>query len=164
MANLPAQVTDWTPEPELVGPIPRVAVLSRMEIIVRVLPKFPLVFLLVFIQERWLIAILSGWAVASVVRTEWIRRLCKSLVARGTATRGIVSERIWHKPHRGFRGSYTYVIGYETPAGGFQCRVHDPMSRRIWRGDTLTVLYLPESPKRAMPYECCLYKAVPPER
>jgi hypothetical protein len=164
----PEQIDEWMLEPELAASIPRRIVLSWVEIIVRVLPQFPFFFLCAFFREWWLVVIFGAWVVASVIRTEWLRRLSKALVERGTPTRGVVLERIWHKPHRGFwskphRGSYTYVIDYETPAERFQCRSHDPVSRRIWRGDAITVLYLPESPNRAMPYECCLYKAVSPE-
>jgi hypothetical protein len=80
----------------------------------------------------------------------------KSLVAAGVATRGIVVRKDWVDGEAG--GCFECTVVYDTASGSrLTLSTGD---QKMVAGDTLTILYLPESPNRAKPYRECDYKAV----
>ncbi|MBI4472474.1 MAG: DUF3592 domain-containing protein [Acidobacteria bacterium] len=86
----------------------------------------------------------------------------RALVSRGVATRGIVEDLEIKEGEDG--NYYLMVVTYDTPVAHLATRLEvyeRGSSLRPWRvGDTLTILYSPEAPEKAMAYRYCAYKAV----
>ena len=161
---------EWKLEPELTGPIPRRIALRRWDYLPRVIIwaiialfflGAGLFFLWVGVEDKLRVAVCGGFltfGVAMLYVTERNRRLSRLLVSTGTATRGIIVER----KNLGGRGRgggdlYKFLIAYDTPHGDSKTSCFDTGGKV---GDTLTVLYLPETPEQAKPYRVCSYKAV----
>lgn len=149
-------------EPELASPIPRRVVLRRGYIRTAVLIAvlfltLSYVFLFEAREGEWglFAAVFIIFAVL-VSHYERDRRLSRLLVSSGTATRGIIVEHtciVGNKGHLHWQG----VIAYETPA---RREIRLALHGKIKVGNTLTVLYMPETPEKAMLYKECHYKAV----
>lgn len=157
--DLPEHIAEWTLEPELAGPVPRAISPRRLDYYSRIF-ILPSVFVSAFFHGKAdradLLTFMIVAAFVSLCVTEWQRRVSRTLVEKGIATRGIVLERNAVVVRRSVY--WRHVVGYETPV---LLKIHSMLGHRQV-GDTLTVLYLPDAPERAMPYERCLYKAVPP--
>ena len=138
---------------------------------------FPVLFLAgsAVVPWRWselsifwkFVLAVSGIALGVLIlyAVESSRRFHKLLVSRGTATRGVLLRTTSHMisddngvHHR----LYDHVIAYDTPVRHFLSLEGESHKRTV--RDTLTLLYLPESPERAMLYEHCWYKAVVPDK
>ena len=83
--------------------------------------------------------------------------LSKKLVARGSATRGVAVE---DKGYHNEADSWDWLVAYETTTGSHLTLTLEIGHEELTVGDTLTILYLPEAPKRAMAYMDCYYTAV----
>lgn len=171
---LPEQITKWKLEPELAGPIPRRIVLEwgyiagAVVIAVAGLYCFWIFLSGEAAQSLWLKLFSGGFSALSLAGLfgwDLERRHSRLLVGRGTATRGIIVEVTGYLAHTP-RGTpvrrYKCVIAFDTPARHY-VKLHNEYSERKV-GDTLTILYLPEAPERAMPYMRCCYKAVAAQR
>ena len=167
------RLENWRLEPELASPIPRPILLRHEYYIGQILgpPAFMLFALAIQIALGLIfgavgtvhvkkmcaifLPIIFAFAVVNFFFVELARRSSRRLVARGIATRGIIVERKWISGRRS--GHWRHVIAYETP----ERQVIDiSLGEDRAVGETLTVLYLPESPERAMLYEHCCYDAV----
>jgi hypothetical protein len=162
-------VTEWSLEPELAAPVPR-AVRLRGDYFVALLSVvFPLALLtwafLDDLRERpallWLMA--AAW-MAMMAWVERLRRRSKVLVQRGVATRGSVVSSRRRDPIRREPGGWSCVVAVEAPQPCYVLAMwgDDVRTRRV--GDTVTVLYLPESPEWAMCYADCWYEARVPSK
>lgn len=176
--DLPEQIAEWKLEPELACTIPRQIVMRKGMI-------SPLAFLLgitggvvvvlgglLFVKSSLplgnyvvlgflgvVLVLYSGMLIYASVQD---RRFFKSLVSRGVATRGTV-VRVEAVENSEGGEAYNCVVAYGTPERhGLTMKGY----RKFEVGDTLTVLYLPEAPQKAMTYSACDYKAVasPEER
>ena len=166
------ELASWTLEPELAAPIPRPTLLRRDYYIGQILgpPSFMLFALaiqitlglifgpigIVQVKEVCTIflPIIFAFAVMTFFFVELERRSSRKFVQRGTPTRGMIVERKWISGHKS--GHWRHSIAYETPVRRV---THSSLGDNRKVGETLTVLYLPESPERAMLYEHCCYEA-----
>ncbi len=85
------------------------------------------------------------------------RRKSKLFVTRGLVARGIVVS----KTSTGVDNSifeYDYSVAYDSSAGSHTLHYSGGNDESV--GDSLTVLYLPERPEKAMLYRDCLHEAV----
>ena len=160
--DLPEQIAEWKLEPELDYPVPRRA-LPKTRLITKVLGgTFVFLFmatLFVFVPgaEGWLaVFLMLGVGAFVAYCITWDHALSKSLVERGVSTRGVVVRREWQDGEAG--GCFVCTVAYDTSSGSrLTLSAGD---QELVTGDTLTILYLPESPEQAMPYKDCDYKAV----
>lgn len=164
--DLPEQIAEWKLEPELASPIPRKVVLKR-----GVMREFfwvstgSLLLGALFFSVNWVLGggdffdlVFFFSPVPVLLYRQYRRRFSNSLVTKGTATRSVVAakERYSGEDWEGFQ----YTIAYEITSGYHMTQTVS-RKKESWKcGDTLTILYLPESPERAMLYEDCAYKAV----
>ena len=144
----------WAPEQELASPIPRQVVL-QWEYLLIVSFLLAWVFLVLAMLGGVPGFIFSIFGIRMFVLLEKDRRSSRLFVECGIATRGtIVSvERHWYDGRRG----PTFIISYDTPTAPNTYTGHR-IGGQV--GDTLTILYLPEDHREAMPYRACFYKAV----
>ena len=162
---LPDQIAEWKLEPELASPIPRRVVLKGMFAAGECVSlTFLAAVALLTIWEGMLVGVLvMGCIVLGpiVIFCERERRLSKVLVSRGLAARGFIVHR--EVPTgEGFEVHFAIAYDDDTRRARFYLGISPPFGKRKERkpGETLTVLYLPEAPNRAKPYEDCVYKAV----
>ena len=177
--ELPERIAEWKLEPELACPIPR-RVMLRWRY--RSHPAFFVAGIFTFLGwslfmawRRWNLslggvlfgAVIFVALVALVFYFDEERELSRLLVSSGTATRGIIVKIMKTYVPRG-GSDLQYDIAYDTPARRYISIAfiyHIPprgfTGRKV--GDTLTVLYLPEAPEKAMAYSQCNYKAVASE-
>lgn len=164
--ELPDQIAYWKLEPELACPGPREVVLRAIYLRG---PLFGIVclmagaFLLWVAHDQLFALFILGGAPLVGVFTERKRRISRLLVASGLATRGVVVDE--DSSNTGEGGPVTvWTVAYDTTDGQRLTLVLGPYDKRYGNvavGYALTILYLPESPKRAMPYKECYYTAVP---
>ena len=180
-----AGVAEWKLEPELAGPIPRRVVARWGYLPMAVLLSFALLGLgLWFYAANLPASAVAASAVAVSLLLfgllflnlgvptlfyvcNWQeRRLARLLVSSGTAARGIIAECIRNHVQR-FGSDFNYLITYHTPAQrNISVSFVGMVPRNPWGfngrevGDTLTVLYFPEAPEKALLYKDCYYKAV----
>lgn len=153
---------DWVLDSELASPIPRRVVLRHGYIATAVLCAVlylglaVLIFRAEHVTFDWPFLIPLGVIALLYFAERPQRRLSRLLVSNGSATRGVVVEL---KYFDGFKGGHVeYVVAYHTPARRDIRVVADYCGFNV--GDTTTVLYLPETPEKAMFYKECHYKAV----
>lgn len=167
-------IDQWGLEPELSGPIPRRVVLRWWYVPMVAILAALLLATAVLLEVAYLgfgvwfdatktshfvgsVSLFLFTTVFVIVRTERNLRLSRLLASRGTATRGIIVESKEFYVSRAGNIYRRGVIEYHTQdrrdTKATLCAVGE-------NGDTLTVLYLPEAPERAMLYKDCYYKAV----
>ena len=170
---LPDRIADWKLESELAFPIPRRVVIKRMFAAGHYVS-------LTFLAALALFAILGGMPVSVlvmgciglgpfVIYLERERQLSKALVSKGLAVPGFIVQREF-VPTEGDELGVESVVAYGPDEDIRHVRFLRsinhifhwvaPRSKERRPGDTLTLLYFPEAPERAKPYEDCVYKAV----
>ena len=101
-----------------------------------------------------------------VIFCERERRLSKALVSKGLAARGFIAQREFST---GEGMGVELVVAFDPDKDIGRVRFYRSIdhifhfshgSKERRPGDTLTLLYLPEAPNGAKPYEDCVYKAV----
>lgn len=164
---LPKRIASWTPEPELAGPIPRTTVfrLERTSGSLLFLTVLPIALsLFYFVESRLIYLSVVPAPLFLIMLWKFVthRRLSKLLVTKGTAARGVVvSVRRWMKSNyksESRHPRFDYVIAYETPDRR-EIKLEEEIDF-LPVGQTLTVLYLPEAPEKALPYFRCCYEAL----
>ena len=158
--DLPEQVAEWKLEPELSFPIPLRAVLKVGSVLLLAIVSLFMWGGFFLFWKVWDVGglFLCGWFAIGVSFSYSTRprlSLSKSLVRRGTATRGTVTACKYRSSEHSDWTRCT--IAYDAPARRFlTCNLGE--GTKI--GDTVTILYLPEAPDKAMRYKDCAYKAV----
>lgn len=164
--DLPDRFAEWKLEPELVGPIPRRMVPRFDYLATAILLAVAFLGLEVWFygteiaDYAWLFLIALGVMAITYYAGQQDRWLSSLLVSTGTVTRGVIVECTCFTGVRG-QDHWQGVIAYETPA---RRNIKVGLDRRRKVGEAITVLYMPEAPDLAMPYERCFYKAVSPEK
>jgi hypothetical protein len=166
----------WMLEPELAGPRPR-AVKMKAEVGRKIIFWISVLLGAVAIGPWTGIAFALALAIIALsvlLGGLWPERISRGLIAQGVPTKGTIEDVTTGSSRSGVH--HRLRIGYDSPAGHLALVLNlreastasaawNPFDFRHLQGApkpgrTLTVLYDPDTPQRALAYEYCVFKAL----
>jgi hypothetical protein len=94
-------------------------------------------------------------AVIIFVTQQWKRRQSKLIVTNGIVARGVIVAVYARNGGEDGEVSYDCCIAYSAAGGDHGVTIKDRSKGEI--GDVLTMLYLPDRPSTALPYQDCVH-------